>query len=613
MKQTSYLNKLQSRSKKMITLVFSLLVCVASCLCVNIIQQYAFAGPQIILPVQPWEPSSGPSLSSIPYSNGVYKISTRAHMDTLSEYVRSGAEHDTNNCTGKTFVLQNNLNLGSTNFIPIGTFVSGKTDANYFAGTFDGNGYTITVRISSDSTYATRDLGLFGYLHWGAVIKNLKVSGSITQTSSSYSVGGIAGSVYNEVKIENCTNYATITASAQNNSIGGIVGFSSVNTNIVISKCINSGTISNNSTGTACAGGICGNAEQINSITFCENLASISSGTTSTDSAYAGGIVGKLSSGSISYCANTIPYINQSIRATAKENSETKVSLTTSDYYSEENEPYVGKVANLAYREQVEVIRYYTNAYAGGLAGLSNGAISNSYSVSGYVLGGKEYYRITMKVLFAGRYFSATTGFTNSFKQFGNETVYVLTVDNLMPQQAICAAGNGTFTQVYNYNSAYYENTGSISTKYRGGSTGDTTYTIMGMGDWPKGDGKKTPDSAISFGAFSAEQSNSISGEPLTSVIQASAYGWKISMGLTINVNIENNKLTISESTDPTAYSRGYFNKSYTADISSYDFCTKASVSSGLPTGLSQDVWAISSYINNGFPHFKYKYWEDEF
>jgi hypothetical protein len=88
-----------------------------------------------------------------------------------------------------------------------------------FTGTFDGGGHTITV---------TGTGGVFAYAK-GAVIRNLKVAGTITAESESgeaVMVGGIAGNI-EQTLIENCASGVNITAigHGHNSSAGGIAGF----------------------------------------------------------------------------------------------------------------------------------------------------------------------------------------------------------------------------------------------------------------------------------------------------------------------------------------------------------------------------------------------------
>uniref|UniRef100_UPI0006D17F6B GLUG motif-containing protein n=1 Tax=Clostridium sp. NkU-1 TaxID=1095009 RepID=UPI0006D17F6B len=155
------------------------------------------------------------------------------------------------NCTsdtwsqGKEFRLTRDLNLSGTNFVSIPTF----------GGLFDGQGHTIQ---GWSISHNISDIGLFGIVQKGAIVKNLNVTGNIVSTGAQDVLGGIAG-----------TNYGTIY------------------------DCSFSGTVKGNST----VGGIVGNNEASGIITGCR-ASGIISGTHFT-----GGIVG-LNSGSILNCTN---------------------------------------------------------------------------------------------------------------------------------------------------------------------------------------------------------------------------------------------------------------------------------------------------------------------
>lgn len=152
--------------------------------------------------------------------------------------------------------------------------------ASDFSGTFDGNGHTVTLNITSSS--AKSYTGLFGTLAGGAVVKNVITAGKIEATGKD-NVGGIAGfaNTYSgDVTIENCKNTAAITG---NNEVGGILGYCSGSAHsVTVTDCANTGTIS----GTRKLGGICGNLENAHFIKNCYNSGTV------TGSAI-GGILGR--------------------------------------------------------------------------------------------------------------------------------------------------------------------------------------------------------------------------------------------------------------------------------------------------------------------------------
>lgn len=104
-------------------------------------------------------------------------------------------------------------------YVTLGTDIelSGEyTPIPVFGGIFDGAGHTISgVGINDDGSYA----GLFRYVQRGAIVKELKVKGTITPSGSGENVGGIAGS--NSGNITNCSFEGTVKGTT---NVGGIAG-----------------------------------------------------------------------------------------------------------------------------------------------------------------------------------------------------------------------------------------------------------------------------------------------------------------------------------------------------------------------------------------------------
>lgn len=137
--------------------------------------------------------------------------------------------------------------------------------AKDFTGTFDGDGHTVTLKITANTNY----VGLFSKLAGGAVVKNVTVEGTVTGKKC---VAGIAGYATDNVKIENCKNTASITGTK---NVGGILGEAYNNEESIsvgIKNCANEGAV--NSTGSA-IGGIVGKMEGQNSIIDCYNRGNI--------------------------------------------------------------------------------------------------------------------------------------------------------------------------------------------------------------------------------------------------------------------------------------------------------------------------------------------------
>lgn len=132
------------------------------------------------------------------------------------------------------------LELGDEDMIPT------------FGGIFDGNGHTITLALSGEGDYR----GVFRYLQEGAVVQNLKVSGSIS-SEGSY-IGGIVGS--NGGTVRKCSFDGSLSGK---NSTGGIAGINEVSGQII--NCEGRGTVA----AQHYTGGISG--ENYGTIVYCTN------------------------------------------------------------------------------------------------------------------------------------------------------------------------------------------------------------------------------------------------------------------------------------------------------------------------------------------------------
>lgn len=131
-----------------------------------------------------------------------------------------------------------------------------------FTGTFDGNGHTVTLNIAAKTNY----VGLFKTLAGGAVVKNVKVDGTVSGTEG---VAGIAAQA-NGATISGCINCAEISATERH--VGGIVGKLRGGT---VENCYNTGAISSSRTRPINMGGIAGYVDGGASVENCYNTGSI--------------------------------------------------------------------------------------------------------------------------------------------------------------------------------------------------------------------------------------------------------------------------------------------------------------------------------------------------
>lgn len=142
---------------------------------------------------------------------------------------RLTADIELNNTTG----WENwGSNAPANSWTPIG---------NYFTGTFDGQGHTISgLYYVNNSDYSSYYAGLFGSLEGGGTVENVGVTKSYIQ-GSGYT-GGIVASLYGGT-IRNCY-YTGIVRCHGYGGGGGIVGMSNGYDNSTIANCYFAGRIS---------------------------------------------------------------------------------------------------------------------------------------------------------------------------------------------------------------------------------------------------------------------------------------------------------------------------------------------------------------------------------
>lgn len=177
------------------------------------------------------------------------KIKTLGELQAFAASVDNGNSYE-----GKTVVLTDNIDASGVTWNPIGE----TADSKSFRGTFDGQGHTVTLDISSASRYN----GLFCY-NFGT-IKNVKVAGTIKTTEKNAQYNG-AVCAWNKSGglVDSCINEAVCTYSGGYSS--GLVGYN----NGTVSNCINRADVS---VGIGMGGAItCGGT-----ITNCLNVGSLS-------------------------------------------------------------------------------------------------------------------------------------------------------------------------------------------------------------------------------------------------------------------------------------------------------------------------------------------------
>ena len=152
-------------------------------------------------------------------------ISSQADWDTFANNVSNGTSY-----SGQTVRL--------TNDISVTTMVG--TEGHLFMGTFDGNGHTLTVNLSSTENVCAP----FPYIS-GATIENLTIEGDISGIDGAAQfVGGLVGRCegYNtNSTIRNCTVNAHVYSLFK---AGGFVATCAYNIKLTMEKCVFAGAIS---------------------------------------------------------------------------------------------------------------------------------------------------------------------------------------------------------------------------------------------------------------------------------------------------------------------------------------------------------------------------------
>ena len=173
--------------------------------------------------------------------------------------------------------LTSDIDLSGIDWTPIGI------DYNHrYAGTFDGNGKTITgLTVTGSDQYA----GLFGYIDTGGKVKDVVLEGvQITSDNSSGYAGGVAGYCYRGT-LENCSVSGSVSGSGSSSDVGGVVGYQ---TGGSITGCSSSATVK----GMERAGGVAGTTNSGATLTACYATGDVTVENDGTSNAWAGGIVG---------------------------------------------------------------------------------------------------------------------------------------------------------------------------------------------------------------------------------------------------------------------------------------------------------------------------------
>ncbi len=234
---------------------------------------------------------------------------------------------ETNTGNGEYFLMMDDVDFGGSAENPVQFPAIAKNAdlqiANItggFDGTFDGGNHTISgiYHTNNGNDAKGKYNGLFSFVDKNGVIKNIVMSKDNTLAGYNY-VGAIAS--INQGTIENCCNYADITAA--NLAAAGICGFM-VKGNGTVKNSENHGNI----TATTYASGICGGSQSGSSVTTynylvenCVNYGNMST----TKGVGAAGIAGSYS-GAVKNCTNSGEVNDSKSAATSRQNTAGIVS-----------------------------------------------------------------------------------------------------------------------------------------------------------------------------------------------------------------------------------------------------------------------------------------------
>ncbi len=223
----------------------------AACIAMALVPMAAFAEGNA---ADSWDGSADTSWYVGHETDTEYHITTAEQLAGLAQLVN--ADPGTTNFAGKTFYLENDLDLSGHEWISIGTVLGGDYPEYSFCGVFDGQGHVISNLYSHESYIQGADEShnllrnaLFGNVYNGEV-KNLGVADAeiwIAPKDDSAAGKGILVDWMYKSKITNCWTSGSIYSGTKiEKNIGGIVGITMQD--CTISGCYSTATLTGNFT-----------------------------------------------------------------------------------------------------------------------------------------------------------------------------------------------------------------------------------------------------------------------------------------------------------------------------------------------------------------------------
>ena len=223
----------------------------AVCIAMALVPMAAFAEGNA---ADSWDGSADTSWYTSAPDASEYHISTAEQLAGLAQLVNT--DPGTTNFAGKTFYLENDLDLSEHEWISIGTGIGGDCPEYSFCGVFNGQGHVISNLYSHESYIDGADEShnllrnaLFGNVYNGEV-KNLGVADAeiwIDPKDNSAAGKGILVDWMGKSKITNCWTSGSIYSGTKiEKNIGGIVGITVQG--CTISGCYSTATLTGNFT-----------------------------------------------------------------------------------------------------------------------------------------------------------------------------------------------------------------------------------------------------------------------------------------------------------------------------------------------------------------------------
>lgn len=148
-----------------------------------------------------------------------FLVSNTRQLDWLKEYIGDYSADPSVRLVNDIVINENVMDDASTE--PIAW-----TPFDYFYGTFDGQGHSISGLYCKDNT---GNVGLFSNLGWGGIVRNLVIRDSYFE---GLTVGAIAAESWHGT-VENCASYNTLKGTI----VGGLIGDGCMHIKNSISSC----------------------------------------------------------------------------------------------------------------------------------------------------------------------------------------------------------------------------------------------------------------------------------------------------------------------------------------------------------------------------------------